>query len=107
MHAELKLRDSALMLGPENPEWKAASAKTLGNTPATLYLLVEDVDNVAAQATSAGATLASAANRHVLGRSDSHAGRSGWKQMDAGDPQIRSTPEQMDAAMKKQFAEMR
>jgi uncharacterized glyoxalase superfamily protein PhnB len=54
MHAELKLRDSALMLGPENPAWHSASAKTLGNTPATLYLLVEDVDKVTKQATARG-----------------------------------------------------
>ncbi len=33
MHAELKLRDSVLMLGPECPEWQGYSAKTLGNTP--------------------------------------------------------------------------
>lgn len=57
MHAELKFRDSVVMLGPEMPEWKALSAKTLGNTPTTLYLYVEDVDRSAAQAAEAGATL--------------------------------------------------
>src|SRR5206468_7071003 len=57
LHAELKLRDSVLMLGPECPERQALSAKTLGNTPTTLYLLVEDVDKVSRQAANAGATL--------------------------------------------------
>ena len=31
MHAELKLRNSVLMLGPECPERQGYSAKTLGN----------------------------------------------------------------------------
>ncbi len=57
VHAELKLRDSVLMLSPEMPDWQCYSAKTLGNTPATLYLYVEDVDKLARQAANAGATL--------------------------------------------------
>ena len=32
MHAELKLRDTVLMLGPECPERGARSAKTLGGS---------------------------------------------------------------------------
>ena len=38
MHAELTLRGTTLMLGPENPERGALSAKTLGASPVTLYL---------------------------------------------------------------------
>src|SRR5260370_330809 len=42
MHAELTLRDTTLMLGPENPGRGARSAKSIGGTPVPLYLLTED-----------------------------------------------------------------
>ena len=34
------------MLSPESREQNNLSAKTIGNTPATLYILVDDVDGV-------------------------------------------------------------
>jgi uncharacterized glyoxalase superfamily protein PhnB len=55
VHAELKLRDSTLMLSPESRQQHAFSASTIGNTPATLYLLVDDVDAVFNRAVAAGA----------------------------------------------------
>jgi PhnB protein len=57
MHAELTLRGSTLMLGPENAERGARSAKSVGASPATLYLMVEDVDKVVAKAQKTGATV--------------------------------------------------
>ncbi len=54
MHAELRLRDTVLMLGPECPERGARSAKTLGGSPVTLYLLTENVDKMVAKAVKAG-----------------------------------------------------
>src|SRR6267142_5542367 len=36
MHAELRLRDTTLMLGPECAERGMRSAKTIGGSPATL-----------------------------------------------------------------------
>ena len=57
MHAELTLRGSTLMLGPENAERGARSAKSLGASPATLYLMVENVDKVVAKAQKTGATV--------------------------------------------------
>jgi PhnB protein len=56
IHAELTLRNTVLMLGPENPERGARSAKTVGASPATLYLLTENVDKVVAKAIKLGAT---------------------------------------------------
>jgi PhnB protein len=56
MHAELTLRDMTLMLGPENPGRGARSAKTIGGSPATLYLMAADVDTVIANAVKLGAT---------------------------------------------------
>lgn len=56
IHAELKLRNTILMLGPENPRQGARSAKTVGASPVTLYLLTENVDKVVAKAVKLGAT---------------------------------------------------
>ena len=55
MHAELTLRGTSLMLGPEMPQMGARSAKTVGASPTTLYLLVEDVDKVFDKAIKLGA----------------------------------------------------
>ena len=56
MHAELSLRGTTLMLGPEMPQMGARSAKSLGGSPTTLYLLVENADKVFAKAVKLGAT---------------------------------------------------
>src|ERR1700693_1926459 len=56
IHGELRLRGTALMLGPEMPQMGARSAKNLGASPTTLYLLVENVDKVVAKAVKLGAT---------------------------------------------------
>ena len=55
LHAELRLRDTTLMLSPESRQQQSFSANTLGNTPATLYILVEDVDDVFNRCVAAGA----------------------------------------------------
>jgi len=56
IHAELGLRGTTLMLGPENPAMGKRTAKSLGASPASLYIYVEDVDKVVAKATKLGAT---------------------------------------------------
>jgi PhnB protein len=56
VHAELTLRDTTLMLGPEMEQMGARSAKTLGASPVTLYLLTEDADKTVAKAVKLGAT---------------------------------------------------
>ena len=58
IHGELTLRGATLMLGPEDAGRGMRSAKTLGGSPATLFLTVEDVDKVFAKAIKAGATVA-------------------------------------------------
>jgi PhnB protein len=55
IHAELTLRGTTLMLGPENAGMGTRSAKTLGASPASLYLLVENVDKSFAKAVKLGA----------------------------------------------------
>src|SRR5215472_12878173 len=54
MHAELTLRGTTLMLGPENIAMGSRSAKTVGASPASLYLYVENVDKVVEKATKLG-----------------------------------------------------
>src|SRR5579871_3323944 len=56
MHAELTMRGTTLMLGPEMAEMGARSAKNVGSSPTTLYLLVENADKVVAKAVKLGAT---------------------------------------------------
>ena len=56
MHAELTLRGTTIMIGPEMPGW-TKSVKTLGGSPASLYLYVEDADKAFARALKSGATL--------------------------------------------------
>jgi PhnB protein len=55
IHAELTLRGTTLMLGPETPQMGSRSAKTIGASPATLYLLTENADKVVAKAVKLGA----------------------------------------------------
>ena len=57
IHAELTLRGTTLMLGPENPARGMRSAKTVGASPASLYLYVENVDKTVAKAVGLGATV--------------------------------------------------
>ena len=57
MHAELRLRDTTLMLGPENTQAGMRSARSVGATPVTLYLTTENVDKVVAKAVKLGAKL--------------------------------------------------
>jgi len=54
-HAEIKIGDSPIMLGDEMPEMGYSSPQSLGGTPVTMMIYVEDVDTVAGQAVAAGA----------------------------------------------------
>ena len=56
MHAELMLRGTTLMLGPENSAMGKRSAKSVGASPAGLYIYVENVDKIVEKATKLGAT---------------------------------------------------
>lgn len=56
MHAELTLRGTTLMLGPEVAQMGTRSAKTVGASPTTLYLLSENADKTVAKAVKLGAT---------------------------------------------------
>jgi len=56
-HAEISIGDSRIMLADEHPELQALSPKTMGGSPVSLHLYVEDVDAAVERAVAAGAKL--------------------------------------------------
>lgn len=56
-HAEIRIGDSRIMLADEHPELQALSPKTVGGSPVSIHLYVEDVDGAVARALAAGAKL--------------------------------------------------
>ena len=56
-HAELQIGDSIIMLADEFPEMDARSPQSLGGSPVSIHLYVEDVDVVFKQAVAAGAEI--------------------------------------------------
>lgn len=54
-HAELEIGDSVLMLSDEHLDMGVRGPKTLGGTPVTLSVYVDDVDAVFERAITAGA----------------------------------------------------
>jgi PhnB protein len=54
-HAELEIGDSVIMLADEHPEMGARGPKSVGGTPVSLHMYVEDADRVFERALEAGA----------------------------------------------------
>jgi PhnB protein len=104
MHAELRLRDTTLMLGPECAERGMRTAKTIGGSPATLYLTSENVDKTVARAVSLGATAVGAVMDMFWGdRCGTIVDPDGYAWM-VGTHIAEPTPQEMKKAMKKQAA---
>jgi uncharacterized glyoxalase superfamily protein PhnB len=101
VHAELRLRETTLMLGPESQQQNSFSASTLGNTPATLYLLVDDVDSVFNRAVDAGARVTMPVNDMFWGdRAGQISDPEGNKWMIATH-KAEPTPQEMAEAMRR------
>jgi PhnB protein len=56
-HAEIEIGDSRVMLADEHPEIGALSPRSIGGSPVSIHLYVEDVDRVVQRAVAAGAKL--------------------------------------------------
>jgi PhnB protein len=54
-HAEIEIGDSVIMLADEHPEMDALGPKSVGGTPVSLHVYVEDADSVFERAIEAGA----------------------------------------------------
>jgi len=57
MHAEMRIGNSTVMLTDENPQWQMKSPETLGGSPASLHVYVDDVDKMFGRAVEAGCTV--------------------------------------------------
>ena len=57
MHAEFRIGNSIVMLGEECPDWGVSAPETLGGSPVSLNIYVEDCDAVFNRAVEAGATV--------------------------------------------------
>lgn len=53
-HAEIRIGDSVVMFADESPQMGAKSAKTIGGSPVSLMIYVEDVDEQFPKALAAG-----------------------------------------------------
>ena len=56
MHASMRVGNSTVMMTDENPQWGAKSPRSLGGSPVSLFLYVEDADKVFQNAVKAGCT---------------------------------------------------
>jgi PhnB protein len=66
-HAEVQIGGAHIMLSDEFPEYGARGPESLGGTPVSIHLYVEDVDSLLAQAEAAGATITSPATDYEYG----------------------------------------
>jgi PhnB protein len=66
-HAEIKIGDSPIMLADEYPAMGYKGPQSLGGSPITLMIYVEDVDNVFTRAVNAGATVKEAVQDKFYG----------------------------------------
>ncbi|MBA3440138.1 MAG: VOC family protein [Pyrinomonadaceae bacterium] len=66
-HAEIKIGGAPIMLADEFPDWGFRAPQTLGGSPVTIHLYVEDVDTVVGQATAAGAKVLRPVEDHFYG----------------------------------------
>jgi PhnB protein len=66
-HAELEIGTAVIMLADEFPDLGVLAPKTIGGSPVTMTLYVEDVDDVFARATDAGATALSPVKNQFYG----------------------------------------
>ena len=56
-HAEISIGGSRIMLADEHPDIQALSPKTIGGSPVSIHLYVENVDAAIERAVAAGAKL--------------------------------------------------
>jgi PhnB protein len=66
-HAELELGDSVIMLADENPEMGARGPRSVGGSPVTIHVYVDDVDAAFERALQAGAKTLQAVDDRFYG----------------------------------------
>ena len=66
-HAEIKIGDSPIMLADEYPQMGYNSPQSIGGSPVSLMIYVEDVDTVFGRAVESGATVKEAVQDKFYG----------------------------------------
>ena len=66
-HAEIKIGDSPIMLADEYPQMGYNSPQSIGGSPVSLMVYVDDVDSVFSRAIEAGATVKEAVQDKFYG----------------------------------------
>ena len=66
-HAEIKIGDSPIMLADEYPTMGYKGPQSLGGSPVSIMIYVEDVDTIFNQAVAAGATVKEAVTDKFYG----------------------------------------
>jgi PhnB protein len=56
-HSELAIGEGKLMLADEYPDWGALSPVSIGGSPVSMHLYVDDVDKIVQRAVDCGATI--------------------------------------------------
>ena len=106
VHGELTLRGTTIMLTPEMPQMGSRSAKSVGASPSSLYLLTENVDKVVAKAVKLGATAKGPVMDMFWGdRCGTVVDPEGYVWMVATH-KAEPTPQQMQKAMKEPMSNM-
>jgi len=106
IHAELTLRGTTLMLGPEMPQMGARGAKAVGASPTSLYLLTESADKTVAKAVKLGAVPKGPVMDMFWGdRCGTVVDPEGYTWMVATH-KAQPTPKEMQQKMKEQMEEM-
>ncbi len=57
MHAELQIGDSIIMMGDEHPQHACKSAETIGGSPVSFYIYLDNVDEAFKKAVAAGSEI--------------------------------------------------
>ena len=106
VHGELTLRGTTIMLNPEMPQMGSRSAKSVGASPSSLYLLTENVDKVVAKAVKLGATAKGPVADMFWGdRCGTVVDPDGYTWMVATH-KVEPTPQEMQKRMKEQMSNM-
>jgi PhnB protein len=66
-HGEFKIGSTLVMITDENPQWGSKSPATLGGSPVTLNVMVDDPDATAQKAVKAGGKLIQPVSDHFYG----------------------------------------
>src|SRR5690348_8990236 len=70
-HAEFEIGNSRLMISDEYPDFGALSPQTIGGSPVSIHVRVDDVDGFVKTAVAAGATVLRAPKDQFFGERNS------------------------------------